>query len=143
MSKFDIYTNRIPLDLLTPEERAALEAHDGEYELVLPCGRTARVSKRCSLDYCGVYRAIRPPSRPLTVKREFWEAFPSVLCVTRDSWGEVTAFTVQAKRGDYAWRMYYDSHEENYMLVPKTPLIDPGTCYWKDAIAYRPQELRK
>jgi len=137
MVDFDIYRNRIPTGLLTPEERAALEAHDGAYEMFRPDGTTAYLGKRDFLSSDIVYRAIKPQPRPLTVKPAFWEAFPTVQYVARDEDGRIWAFTVDIETVDNVWVMGSRGNLMHIGLL--CTFLDPGTCDWREAIAKRPE----
>lgn len=137
MVDFDIYRNRIPTALLTPEERAALEAHDGAYEMFRPDGSTVYWGKRNLLSSDIVYRAIKPQPRPLTVEPEFWEAFPTVQYVARDENGDVWAFTGDIEADGEIWNTH--SGGEFMQIAIDCTLIDPGTCDWREAIAKRPE----
>ena len=135
-----IYSNRIPWGLLTDDERAALQAHPGpwniaEYDDVW----VTTVTPGWAGSF--VYRAVAPA--PLRVKD--WGLLPEwVRHVSRDSGGIVYAWEkYPTKERDLFWidRSCRRTANLSHALSPAglALIVDPGTCDWREAVDTRPE----
>lgn len=134
MTQFDPYTNERPYGLLTPEERAELKrkgpweafGDDGWYVVDNPLWVNSFT-----------YRRAKPATKPLTVATEVWAWMPAAVAIARDEDGQIHAYSGKPEKYKYGWVPEKDV--EIWPLVMPADLIDPGTCHWKEAIAYRPK----
>ena len=128
---FDIYTNRVPTQLLTEDEKRQLKEHEGEFELGDWNGRFFQLVSPPSWTSCGVYRAVR--SAPTK---------PSI------NWDHVADefIAMATDKNQFAWLYKEIPNDREVYWTSRgggTPAnafssYTPGTCDWRDSLVIRP-----
>jgi hypothetical protein len=132
---FDIYTNRIPLGLLTEDEQAALKAHPGPWEY---WSRTQqwKLCQEPSWFNVDLYRAVKPALEPLWIAPEVWAVLDKKWCLAaKDENGKVFFYEEQPEKRSSYW--YTSCCFSQAAFAPH--LIRPGTVAWDQSLIQRPE----
>lgn len=143
MTDFDIYNNRIPLGLLSAEERTALMAHDGDFEWWNAwCIEWLVHDKEYCLEDALTYRAVKPAPTPDVYP---WDALDDqIVAVARDRDGDVYGYTDEdVEFSVIRWNTRSPGQGENSFNLTGIVKITIGTCDWRDSLQLRPKEATK
>jgi hypothetical protein len=131
----DMTNNRVPYDLLTDEEKAALEAHEkagGEFSYIGGGGRRY-LSKTWRIN--SIVRAVPLPEKTQDVIA--WDRLPEwAEWVARDKDGSAFAYdeAPQCYVNDWMFDGYHCTRIDDFPGI-----VQIGTCDWKDSKQRRPR----
>jgi hypothetical protein len=133
----DMTNNRVPYDLLTDEEKAALEAHEkagGEFSYIGGGGRRY-LSKTWRIN--SIVRAVPLPEKTQDVIA--WDRLPEwVEWVVKNEDGRVHATQKEPHYTDDYW-FYFDVDGCVLRIDDFPGIVQIGTCDWQDSKQRRPR----
>lgn len=137
MSDFDIYTNRVPWSLLTEDEKAALNAHNGEFEFFNPMAekwsevKHSAISPRAPYTIC---RAVKPaPSKPSI---DWSHVAPKYKWLARGADGVGVLYSSKPEKHGNCW--WVELGFRTLCLASPFATYSPGDCDWCDSLISRP-----
>jgi hypothetical protein len=135
----DMTNNRVPYDLLTDEEKAALHEHEkagGFFLYTLAGDCWVDIGRKATWNKSGIYRTVPLPEKTQDVIA--WEKLPDrVEWVARDANGEVNGYVGEPYTDGYddQWLVYLD-----YARIDDFPgIVQIGTCDWRESKQRRPR----
>jgi hypothetical protein len=133
----DMTNNRVPYNLLTDEEKAALHDHNengGSFEFTFSGQPWQKTDQFYGASYC-IYRTVPLPEKTQDVIA--WDRLPDwVEWVAREDNEQVWAFEYEPHLESDWWGY----HEGDAIRINDFPgIVQIGTCGWKDSKQRRPK----